>query len=206
MSSLEPKALLGALSVVMMVCSRAGYFAGIFRGKTRPHVFSWFIWGTISVIGFAAQATQGAGPGSWARGFGSATCFLLVAISCFKGEKDIKRADWMTLAAALSAIPLWIATKTPFWSVLIVCGIDTLGYLPTVRKSWHKPKEELAVSYLFSCLGAVFSLLAIERYTPSTWLYPLVLSFSNGAMWIFLLLRRRVKMPEPTLLSASAPI
>lgn len=187
--------ILGGLSIVMMVCSRAGYFSGIFRGTTRPHVFSWLIWGTISSIGFAAQVAEGAGPGSWARGFGSVTCFMLVAISFFKGEKDIKRMDWITLAVALSAIPLWFMTNTPFWSVLIVCFIDTIGYLPTVRKSWLKPREERAVSYLFSCLGAGLSLLAIVRYTPSTWFYPLVLTLSNGSMWVFLLLRRRKMAP-----------
>ena len=199
MFTAETKAILGVLSVAMMVCSRAGYFTGIFRGRTRPHIFSWFIWGTISAIGFAAQVAEGAGPGSWARGFGSATCFLLVWIGYFKGEKDIKRSDWITLAAALSAIPLWAVTKTPFWSVLIVCCIDTIGYLPTVRKSWSKPLEEMAVSYLFSCLGALFSLLAIVQYTPSTWLYPLVLTFSNGGMWIFLLARRRTAVSGQTI-------
>lgn len=189
--STEPHILFGALSIVMMVCSRTGYFAGIARGRTHPHVFSWLIWGTISSIGFAAQVAEGAGPGAWARGFGSATCFLLVFISFFKGEKDIRRADWATLAAALSAIPLWMITKTPFWSVLIVCFIDTIGYIPTVRKSWLKPREEQAVSYVFSCLGAGFSLLAIKQYTPSTWLYPLVLFFTNGLMWAYLMARRR---------------
>ncbi len=183
--------MFGALSIVMMLCSRAGYFAGILRGKTHPHVFSWIIWGTISSIGFAAQVAEGAGPGSWARGFGSATCFVLVGISFFKGEKDIRRGDWLTLAVALSAIPLWAITKTPFWSVLIVCLIDTIGYLPTLRKSWLKPQEEQRISYLFSCLGAAFSLAAIKQYTPSTWLYPLVLTFTNGSMWLFLGARRR---------------
>ena len=118
-------------------------------------------------------------------------------ISYFKGEKDIKRGDCITLAVALSSIPLWVLTKMPFWSVLIVCFIDTIGYLPTVRKSWLKPQEELAVSYLFSCLGAAFSLLAIEQYTPSTWLYPLVLTLTNGTMWLFLHARRRSKAAEP---------
>jgi len=183
--------IFGVLSVVMMVCSRTGYFAGILKGKTHPHVFSWLIWATISSIGFAAQVAEGAGAGSWARGFGAATCFVLVFIGFFKGEKEIKPIDWVTLAVALSAIPLWVITKTPFWSVLIVCFIDTIGYLPTVRKSWLKPNEETAISYLFSCLGAAFSLVAIKQYTPSTWLYPLVLTFSNGAMWVFLNVRRR---------------
>lgn len=189
--------LFGVLSIVMMLCSRAGYFADIFRGRTRPHVFSWIIWGTISSIGFAAQAAEGAGPGAWARGFGSATCFLLVGISYFKGEKNIKRADWITLAVALGAIPLWAATKTPFWSVLIVCFIDTIGYLPTVRKAYLKPRSEMAISYLFSCLGAAFSLLAIVQYTPSTWLYPLTLTLTNGSMWVFLRARRRAQALEP---------
>ena len=175
----------------MMVCSRLNYFADIFRGKTHPHAFSWLIWGTISSIGFAAQVAEGAGPGSWARGFGAATCFILVVLGFLKGEKNITRGDWVTLVVALSAIPLWIMTDTPFWSVIIVCFIDTIGYAPTVRKSWSKPHGELAVSYLFSCLGAGFSLVAIEQYTPSTWLYPLVLTLSNGAMWVFLLARRR---------------
>lgn len=189
--------IFGVLSIAMMVCSRAGYFADIYRGRTRPHVFSWLIWGTISSIGFAAQAAEGAGPGSWARGFGSATCFLLVFLSFFKGEKNIKRGDWITLGVALSAIPLWVVTKTPFWSVLIVCFIDTIGYLPTVRKAYLKPRSEMAISYLFSCLGAGFSLLAIVQYTPSTWLYPLMLTFTNGGMFVFLHARRRAVAPEP---------
>ncbi len=194
---LNTGSLFGFLSVAMMVCSRAGYFTGIFRGRTRPHVFSWFIWGTISSIGFAAQVAEGAGPGSWARGFGSATCYLLVVLSYFKGEKNIGLSDWVTLAVALSAIPLWVVTKTPFWSVVIVCFIDTIGYLPTLRKSWAKPREEQAVSYLFSCLGAAFSLVAIKQYTPSTWLYPLTLTFTNGGMWLFLHARRRATAPVP---------
>jgi hypothetical protein len=194
---LTPDILFGSLSVIMMVCSRAGYFTAIFRGRTHPHVFSWLIWGTISCIGFAAQVAEGAGPGAWARGFGCGTCFLLVGLSYFKGEKDIRRGDWVTLGVALAAIPLWVLTKTPFWSVLIVCFIDTIGYLPTVRKSWLKPREEMGVSYLFSCLGAAFSLLAIKQYTPSTWLYPLVLTFTNGAMWLFLGARRRALPISP---------
>ena len=191
MFTIDTGLVFGVLSVAMMVGSRTGYFAGIMRGKAHPHVFSWLIWGTISSIGFAAQVAEGAGAGSWARGFGAATCFVLVFLGFFKGEKDIKRSDWVTLAVAISAIPLWVITKTPFWSVLIVCCIDTIGYLPTVRKSWLKPHEETAISYLFSCLGALFSLVAIKQYTPSTWLYPLVLTFSNGAMWAFLNARRR---------------
>jgi len=183
-------AIFGLLSVAAMLASRLTYFSSIWQGKTRPHAFSWFIWGVISSIGFAAQFAEGAGAGSWARGFGAVTCFLLVGISLFRGEKNITRGDWITLIVALSAIPLWMITKTPLWSVVLVCLIDTAGYLPTIRKSWAKPQSESAISYSLGSLGALLTLLAIENYTMATWLYPAVLVTSNGAMALFLLNRR----------------
>ena len=178
-----------------MFCSRGNYFRSIFLGKTTPHAFSWFIWGVISSIGFAAQVAEGAGAGSWARGFAAATCFILVIVAMLRGKNNIKRSDWVTLTVAMLAIPLWVITRTPVWSVILVCMIDTLGYLPTVRKSWSKPSEEAAVSYVFSSLGALFAILAIEHYTLSTWLYSAVLTWSNGSMALFLLIRRRLIKP-----------
>lgn len=189
--------IFGILSTFMMLCSRANYFNSTFRGRTRPHAFSWFIWGIISTIGFAAQVAEGAGAGSWARGLSAATCFMLVVVSLMKGEKNIRRSDWVTLVVALCAIPLWVATKTPVWSVILVCCIDTIGYFPTVRKSWDKPHSETALSYTLSCLCALFSIFAIENYTLSTWLYSAVLTVTNGGMVAFLLIRRKMKDHPP---------
>ncbi|MBI5745091.1 MAG: hypothetical protein HY952_11150 [Elusimicrobia bacterium] len=182
--------LFGLLSVALQLCSRAVYFTSIFRGRTRPHAFSWLIWAAISGIGFAAQVAEGAGPGSWARGFSAATCLVLAVLGYYKGEKNITRGDWLTLAVAFSAIPLWVATKTPVWSVFIVCIIDTIGYTPTIRKSWHKPGEETPVSYFISTACAASAILAVENYTLSTWLYSAVLVATNSAMGAIILARR----------------
>ena len=181
----------GVLSTLMTLLSRANYFNGIFRGKVHPHAFSWFIWGIISAVGFAAQLSQGAGPGSWSRGFGCFTAFIIVIVSVMKVEHNIKRSDWVTLAIALCTIPLWMITKTPVWSVILVCLIDALGCYPTLRKSWNKPYDEAAKSYMFSGIGSFFSIIALENYTVSTWLYPLEGMCANIAIVICLLLRRK---------------
>ena len=187
----------GFVSIAMMALSRAIYLTSIFKGKTKPHAFSWLIWATISSIGFAAQVAEGAGPGSWARGFSAATCCVLVVLGYFKGEKNITRGDWATLAVAMTTVPLWIITKTPVWSVIIVCIIDTIGYFPTVRKAWDKPYEESASSYFIATLCSFFSLFAIEHYTISTWLYPALLVVSNSALGAFLLVRRGTLTAQP---------
>lgn len=185
------KDLYAFVAIALMLFSRGTYFASIMQGRTRPHAFSWLIWGVISSIGLAAQIAEHAGPAIWVRAVGSLTCFVVLVLCWWKGTRDIRRADWITLLIALSAIPLWIITQTPVWSVILVCLIDTSGYIPTARKAFHKPKEETPFSYMFSCAGAFLSLLAIENYTPSTWLYPLVLTLSNMAMASFILIRRR---------------
>jgi hypothetical protein len=181
----------GVLSTLMTLSSRANYFNGIFQGRVRPHAFSWFIWGLISAVGFAAQVSQGAGAGSWSRGFGCVTAFIIVIVSCMKVEHNIKRGDWITLAVALCTIPLWMATKTPVWSVIIVSIIDALGCYPTLRKSWNKPYEEAVRSYILSGFGAFFSVIALENYTVSTWLYPVEGMCANATIVAFLLYRRR---------------
>lgn len=189
------KEIYALAAVALMLFSRGTYFTSILKNRTRPHAFSWLIWGVISSIGLAAQIAEHAGPAAWVRGVGCVTCFIVVGLCWYKGERDIRRADWLTLAVALCAIPLWIVTKTPVWSVVLVCLIDTSGYLPTARKAFSKPREETPFSYLLSCAGAFLSLLAIENYTPSTWLYPLVLTCSNLMMAGFIFLRRHQLRP-----------
>jgi len=183
--------ILGLLSVLIILYGSTNYIYTVFRGGTRPHAFSWLIWGVLNTVGFTAQVTQGAGAGSWTGGLASTTCFTIFLVALFKGERNISRSDWITLCVALSAIPLWVLTKTPTWSVILICMINTLGLFPTIRKSWAKPYEESTGAYTLLSLCHLFALLAIEHYTISTWLYPAVLVLSNGGLATFLVLRRR---------------
>jgi len=180
----------------MTLLSRVNYLGGIFKGKVHPHAFSWLIWGIISAIGFCAQVSQGAGAGSWARGFASFTAFLIFILAIRKGNPHIKRSDWVTLAVAFCAIPLWMATKTPVWSVILVCIIDLLGCYPTLRKSWGTPFDEAIRSYILSGISSVLMIIAIEHYTVSTWLYPAEGIFSN-IMIVLCLLHRRKHARKP---------
>jgi hypothetical protein len=190
------KDLIALVAVGMMLCSRGTYVASVLKGRTKPHAFSWLIWSVISAIGLAAQIAENAGPAAWVRGVGCFSCFAVLGL-CFKhGDRRIGRYDRFMLGLALTGIPLWIITKTPVWSVILVCLIDSSGYFLTARKVWRKPRRETPFSYLFSCGGAFLSLLAIANYTPSTWLYPAFLTCSNLTMASYILLRRALTHPR----------
>jgi hypothetical protein len=168
------------------------YIRSIFVANTKPHSFTWLVWGTVMAIVFFAQLAGKAGADSWATGLSAAFCLGIAIIALFRGEEHVTRGDWIALLTALLAIPLWIATSDPLWSVLLVTGIDAIAYYPTFRKSYAKPDEELAFKYVLTVVRYLFSLLALEHFTVVTSVYQLVSIVMELGIVIMLLWRRAV--------------
>ena len=188
---MEYKILLGLAAAGVGIAAYAYYFRGILAGKTKPHVFTWLIWSLITSIVFAAQVQKGAGPGAWVTGVTALCTFLVAAIACKSGRKDIRLLDWFCLAGALLGLGLWITTNDPLSAVVTVTLVDAIAFLPTFRKAYHKPLEENATAFALNSLKFVFGLAALESYSLATWLYPASLVLTNGAFALMLLLRRR---------------
>lgn len=191
MTGMDWKDILGLAALGLGIYGYVPYVGGILKGKTRPHVFSWLIWGVLTAIGFAAQISDDAGPGAWVTGFSAGMDFIIVALALRYGENQITRSDWITFFVALSAIPLWIITKNPLWSVILISVIDALGFWPTFRKSWGKPHEEVLQSYIVGIIKFCLALLALEHLSWVTGLYTGSLAVMNVAFVMMVLLRRR---------------
>jgi hypothetical protein len=194
------KEMFGLLSLVISVVSYVPYVRSIFVANTKPHAFTWLVWGTVMAIAFLAQLSDKGGAGSWATGLSAAFCLGIGIVALFRGEKHVTRGDWIAFITTFLAIPLWVATSDPLWSVLLVTGIDAVAYYPTFRKSYVKPDEELAFKYALTVIRYLFSLLALEHYTVVTSIYQLVSIVMEIGIVIMLLWRRAVlgKMaPQP---------
>ncbi len=185
------KSILGAIAVVISIFALVPYFRDIYRGKTKPHAFSWFIWGSFAAIIFVAQITQGGGSGAWVNlsvAILNLSIFVL-ALKC--GEKHITLFDWVCLFAAAVAVGLWIITDDPTVAVIIVTCIDLLGALPTVRKIWNKPGEETVLTYALYFFAWICSIIALNNYTIVTILDPVALLLMNFLIVWIILSRRR---------------
>ena len=181
----------GIAAVIIGLAGYAPYFYGIYKQRTRPHVFSWFIWGVLTGIAFAIQIKSGAGAGAWITGFTTLACLTIAAVALRHGEKTITRSDWLTFIAAMASIPLWLLTKDPLYSVLLISVIDALGFYPTFRKTWHKPWEETLISHFMNGAKWIFALAALEQISMNTAFYPFTLVFLNFAFVALALWRRQ---------------
>jgi len=185
------KEVLGALSAILLLFGYIPYIRSVAVGKTKPHAFSWLVWGLLAAIGFTAQVVEGAGPGSWMVGFEVLAYFTIFALALIKGIRRFDALDWYSLGLAILAIGLWIVTDEPLIAVILVTIGDFIGFVPTFRKGFAKPHEEHGGPYLFGTIASVLALFALAQYSPTTWLYPASLVLTNGAFVSMLKMRRR---------------
>ncbi|MDX1812482.1 MAG: hypothetical protein R3240_11075, partial [Gammaproteobacteria bacterium] len=134
------KALFAGIAIVFSFLAFLPYIISIKQGKTRPHVFSWVIWGITTFIVFLAQLVDHGGAGAWPTGI-SGIITIYVAILAYRKRADISitNLDYWFLGAALASLPFWYLTNNPLWTVIILTTIDSLGFGPTFRKAYHYP-------------------------------------------------------------------
>lgn len=185
------KIIFSYIAIVISFVGILPYFINIFKGKTKPHAFSWLTWGVAGAIVFFAQIFKHAGPGAWVTGLGTLPCFAIFFIALKKGQRDFSTFDWTSLLVSLLAIILWIFTNDPTLSVILVTLNDAVGFLPSIRKGYRFPFEETASTYGIASIKWIFGIVALQTYSVATWLYPASLIFTNGAFTIMLLVRRR---------------
>lgn len=188
---MEYKLIFGVIAVVLNLSSLGLYFHGIFLRSTKPHPFTWLIWGIVSSVAFFAQLSGGGGAGAWSTGVGSIACLSIAALALSFGEKHITKLDWACLAGALMGIALWLVTQEPLLAVVVVTVVDALGFIPTFRKAYHKPYEETMGTYVLAVFSFMFAIAALDSLNLTTVLFPLYIVVSATALAILLVVRRR---------------
>ena len=193
--------IFAALGVAVALLRYGTYIHSIFRGCTRPHIFSWLNWSLMVGIGTAAQYRLGAGPSTIVLACVSVFCFFIAIIAFFRGEKNITRSDWIAFIGALLAIPVWEATRNPLGALLLLMAIDVFCYYPTLRKSRLDPWSEGVGSLFWSGLRYFFAMLAAGDLRWSEMVYPFWLMAADWAFMLYIVWLRR----RHTMHAASAP-
>ena len=182
----------GAIAVAISLAAMLPYLLSTWRGVTRPHIFSWGIWGVFNLIGGLAQVADGGGPGAWVNIAGAVTCWLGALLGYIRGgSRDITRSDKYAAASALLGIVPWVVTKDPLWSVIIITFIDMLAFYPSFRKGWYKPHEDMPLVFAASAIKHALGLAALTNFTVTTVLFSASLVLTNTVYVMMLLYRRR---------------
>jgi hypothetical protein len=190
LDTIDHKWLLAGLSAVISVGTIIYYARTILIGKVKPHMFTWLIWGIVTAVVAVTQISSKGGPGSLLAVIVTINCFIVAGLAYHKGDRDFPIFDKACLVGCVIAIALWPMMKAPLLSLVIVTIIDTIGFIPTLRKSYKNPQEENMIVFFFYGLAYLISVFALNNVSWLTGLYPIAIGCTALAMVVFLAVRR----------------
>ncbi len=185
------KEVVSGLAVGLTFYAFFPYIRSIHAGKTKPHAFSWIIWGATTFIVFFAQISDGAGIGAWPIGIsGAISLYVAILAYCRRSDSSTTRLDWLFFILALAALPVWFFTSDPLWAVIILTIVDLLGFGPTVRKAFFHPHQEKIGFFTLFAVRNFLAIIALENYSVTTVLFPAVVGLACVLLVIMIAVRR----------------
>ena len=182
-------AFIGAF--IVLFCTLP-YIIDVVKKKTKPNIVTWIIWSVLIGIGAAAlYASNEFNAALLLTGDFIAT-FAVVIVGLKYGTAKLDRFDFVCLIGAVVGLILWLVFNSPLIAIIATIVIDFIGTVPTVRHSYHNPEEETWITFALGVIATIFTLLSLPNYTFSAWIYPAYLLFSNGLLFVTILLGQRM--------------
>lgn len=172
----------GTTSLILNVVGYVPYIRDILRGIVKPQRVTWGIW-TI-LVGVTA-VNQILNDGGWSSLFIVSTAILVAitfALSIKYGVGGASRIDRLCLLLAGALLVYWMVSQDTRYSTLVAVGIDAIGAIPTLIKTYRHPETETYIQWTLAGIAGVFAMAAVTRLDWVLLVYPAYVAIMNGAI------------------------
>lgn len=189
---IDLKTIFGFVAIILTIVGYFPYIRDVIKGKTEPHVYSWFLFGFITFIAFALQVQGGAGAGSLATFVSTLLIFTVYFLSLkHRRHQDVTTLDKLFFGLTLLALVLWLIAKQPIISAIMITITNLLAYGPTIRKAWWRPHTETLLFFMINMLRFALIIASLQTYSILTALYPVSEFMVQSFMSAMLIIRRK---------------
>lgn len=171
------KVIASTLATGIALIAYIPYLIDMFRGKNKPHLYTWISIFLVTVVVAYIQLIGGAGVGAIPTILG-AVINGIILFYCFRfGTKDVVFLDKVCLAiSVVGVISYALLSDRPVISLAIVTVAEIVSFIPTFRKTRNDPYSESLTSYYFLMAKLTLILVALETYN--------MLTVSYSALWL----------------------
>ena len=166
----------GAATLIAIV-AYLPYLRDMFRGKNKPHLYTWISIFLVTAVVAYIQLIGGAGVGAIPTILGVAVDAVIL-FYCFQfGTKDVVFMDKVCLTiSVVGVIAYAVLHHHPVVSLAIVTVAEIISFVPTFRKTRNDPYSESLPSYYLLMLKLSLILVALQKYN--------LLTVSYSALWL----------------------
>lgn len=179
-------------SSVVTIAGIIPYIVDIIKRKTKPRVVSWLIWSILTFISFIASIVEQQYPTAILMFCSFFITMMVFVLGIKYGNKNFGKLDVICLIGATLGILLWVIFDSPSIAVIIMIVIDFIGGIPTQIHCWQKPEEETLIMFIFSAIGALFTLIAVQNWIVTAYAFPLFLLVINIHYILIITIRKKV--------------
>lgn len=171
------KIIASTLASGIAIVAYIPYLIDMFKGKNKPHLYTWISIFLITSIVAYIQVIGGAGVGAIPTILGVIIDGVIL-FYCFRfGTKDIVFIDKVCLALSMIGVVAYaILNDKPVVSLIIVTIAEVISFVPTFRKTRNDPYSESLTSYYFLMAKLVLILVALQNYN--------ILTISYSVLWL----------------------
>jgi hypothetical protein len=166
-----------AAATVIALVAYVPYLVDMFKGKNKPHLYTWISIFMVTAIVAYLQLIGGAGIGAIPTILGVAVDGVIL-FYCFKfGTKDVVPMDKVCLAASIVGVVAFVVlSNKPIVALAIVTIAEIMAFVPTFRKTRNDPYSESLPSYYLLMLKLSLILVALQQYN--------LLTVSYSVLWM----------------------
>lgn len=171
------KIIASVLATGIALIAYIPYLIDMFKGKNKPHLYTWIsIFLVTSVVAYI-QLIGGAGVGAIPTILGVGVDAVIL-FYCFRfGTKDVVFMDKVCLAISVLGVIIYVAfNNRPVFSLAVVTAAEIISFFPTFRKTKNDPYSESLPSYYLLMLKLSLILVALQKYN--------LLTVSYSAVWL----------------------
>ncbi len=185
------KETLAIIAALLAIAGNLPYLWDIFKGRVKPHPYTWLVWSIVSGTVFFGMLAKGAGIGALPTAASEIFTIIIFLFSLKFGFKGVTKTDTIFLCVALLGLIPWALTKDPTISVVIAVCIDLVAFIPTLRKTWAQASTETPILYGSNVLRHILALCSLQTYNIATTLHSVAMIATNTAMVGIILGRKK---------------
>lgn len=188
------KFYIGILAGVLAFIAYIVYIISILKGETKPSRPTWWIWTFMGAVTGLSYYFSGAENTIWVPFVEFLGPFIVALLSIKYGEGGLEeKTDIFCVIGAIVSILLWIVFKDPVIALVTNLLIDSFALIPTIKKSYLRPKDENFMGWFGTGVADTMNLFAVEKFTFGILIYPIYMLVSDLIIIIILFIKKYKK-------------
>lgn len=179
------------LSSLLALVSYIVYIKAIISGDARPHRTTRFVMVLITSLATASLIAQNSSATIWLSVIFTVGSLIIFGLSLKYGMGGTHPLDLVCMGIAVAGVVLWQTTSQPIFGLAASIGADIAGQIPMLIKTYRLPESEVWTFYFLDVLAAVCTLIALKKWVPAEYIYPIYIIFIDG-LTILLILRQNI--------------